>query len=135
LKKVLLIILILQSIVYGGDYELKLYEKVLPSLFSKKDVIVYTDKNSYKIFIHSNIFKITQDCSRANVIVAKFQPETLEICDHIPFFATSYRGYHNSKNSIGAFYWRKGRPQLKLHINHIKEYNLSISSSLQGYAE
>ena len=57
MKKVLLIILIV-STVFAGEYELKLYEKVLPLVLKSKHIKVYVDKHSKNMLDGSNIFVV-----------------------------------------------------------------------------
>lgn len=117
------------------NYELKLYEKVLPSIFKSKNISVYTDTYNKTILEKSLIIQIKETCHSADLIIAKKITNIDPICREIPYFSTSYRSYINSTNSIGAFYWRKGRPQLKLNIKAIKKFNLTIPENLKKYAQ
>jgi len=124
-----LIIFIQISLIFASDYELKLYEKVFSSLFHKNHINLYVDKNQ-NMFKHSNIIKLT-NCKNADILLI-YNLKNIK-CKTKPLFTTSYVDYINS-NSIGAFYWRKGRPQLVLKKEMIKKYNLFLDKSLQKYA-
>jgi len=56
-------------------------------------------------------------------------------CKDKPHFLLDYYNYKNDKNAIGALYWRKGRPQLRLREDNIKKYNLIIAPSFSEYLE
>ena len=116
------------------NYELKLYEKVLPIVFQSKPLLVYADNESKKIIQTSRIFKVTQNCNEAIFLMGKGFDNLNNNCKEKPMFATSYRSFKSYKNSFGAFYWRKGRPQIKFNSDVIKEYKLYLPNSLKKYA-
>ncbi len=117
------------------NYELKLYEKVLPLIFNTKTLLVYADSNSKQTLKESAVFKLVDNCSDATLLIGKNFGDLSTNCKSKPLFATSYRSYKNSKNSIGAFYWRKGRPQIKFNLENIQSYDLSLPNSLRKYTK
>ena len=137
MKKLLIIILLLFniSLFADNDYELKFYEKVLPLIFNAKHLIVYSDSKTKDILKHSKVFLLTDDCNKANLLIGKKFDNIPNSCDGIPIFSTCYSGYKNMQNSFGAFYWRKGRPQLKFKKDKFQELNLHIPHSLEKYVK
>lgn len=83
-----------------------------------------------KMHFHSNILQVTS-CKDADIVILKNLPNK---CFNKPYFVTSYMDYIHS-NAIGAFYWRKSRPQLKLNAKMIKFYHLYLDKSLRKYAK
>ena len=131
MKKYLLLILI-SSYLYADNYELKLYEKVLSSIFSKTPIYVYSSENELsKLISSSQVLKIVNSCAKATVLIEK---KFTDECSEKPLFATSYKIYKNQKNAFGVFYWRKGRPQLKLNLKIMNKLNLKLPSNLSSYA-
>jgi len=124
--KTIIVILFNICFLFADSYEIKLYERLFPKLFNKKEIKVYTDANK-KYFIKSKVLKLSSFKDADIVILYKSQ-----IVCHKPIFATSYISYVNS-NSIGAFYWRKGRPQLILNKKMILKYHLNLDNSLKKY--
>jgi hypothetical protein len=120
----------------NGDYELKLYDSILPKIYTKNIISVYIQDSEIKTLLQkSRHFKITNRCENAELIIGKY-PDMLDYdCQNIPIFATSYRSYKNIQNAIGAFYWRKGRPQVKFNLNTIERYNLYLPQNLKKYAQ
>jgi hypothetical protein len=47
----------------------------------------------------------------------------------------SFQDYKKDKNAVGAFYWRKGRPQLRLRYEAIKKYNLFLSKDFKDFID
>ena len=115
--------LLLYSLLYANEYEIELYKKIFNTLFNK-NVKVYSDKN-----IALNLVK---DCKQADVLLI-YNLKNLPKCDK-PLFVTNYKNFLNT-DAIGAFYWRKGRPQLIFRLKTIQKYHLHLSKKLRKYAK
>jgi len=133
MKKVILILILFYNIVFANNYERKLYEQVIPSIFVAIPVTIYADDDTKNILKNSDLFNIVNKCdSTVDLIVGKNFKNLPQSCQDKPIFATSYRWY-KKKNSFGAFYWRKGRPQLKLKKAVIEKFTLTIPENLRKY--
>lgn len=136
MRKYLLFIFFIPVIILSdSNYELKLFEKIFPLIFSYHEIIIYADKDSEDIIKNSSTLQLYNDCNSAELVMAKNLNKLEAECKNLPYFATRYKSYINSKNSIGAFYWRKGRPQLKLNAKNLKKFNLNLPDSLKKYAQ
>ncbi len=136
MRKLILIIILFNSILLAsGEYELKLYEKIILPIFAKHTVFVYSDETTRKILRNSRKLMLTNECSKADVLIGKAFTNLSTECQSKPLFATSYRSFNSYKNSFGAFYWRKGRPQIKFNLESIESYNLFLPESLHKYAK
>ena len=127
-------ILITNSLSANENYELALYEKILPNIL-KKDLLIYTDSKTKEILKHSKSLKITSNCIEADVLLGKGFKNLALKCQDKPIFSTSYRSFTNNPNAIGAFYWRKGRPQIKFKLDALDKYKLKLPQSLQEFAK
>jgi len=128
-----LLFIITNALSNNKAYELKLYEKVLSSIFIDYNKInIYTSDNIKSTLKKSKKFKIVDNCKNAIILVGK---EFGKECIDKPLFATSYNEYKTHKNVIGAFYWRKGRPQLKLKLNNLNKFNLELPEELRKFAQ
>lgn len=135
MKKILLISFFYLSVLASDKYELQLYKTIFPVLFEKSHLVVYVqDKEHFEMFSKSSIFSLAKDCEEADFLFGKnFQNLKYE-CREKAIFSTSYRSFKNTENSFGAFYWRKGRPQIKFKLDAVKRYDLYLPHSLQEYA-
>jgi len=134
LKKLLLILILLQNILFAeNNYELKLFEKVLPAIFKIDKVLVYADADAKNILQNSSVLVLTNDCNKATLLLGKKFDNLDNSCIDKPLFATSYRSFKNEENSFGAFYWRKGRPQIKFEKSNLEKFNLDLPVSLRQY--
>jgi len=123
------------SIRADSNYELKLYEKVLPLIFNSKHINIYVDSSTKKVFNKSLIFHTQESCTDADLIIIKKGILIIDTCKNMPMFALDYRSYKNNQNSVGVFYWRKGRPQLTLNKIAIEKFNLNLPISLKKYTQ
>jgi len=131
LKKILFILIFLNINLFSSEnYELKLYEKILPIIFKTDRLIVYTDKYSQEIFKNSKVFSLVSSCEKATIIIGKNFEKS---CQKKPLFSTSYRSFENSKNSFGVFYWRNGVPNIMFNSKNIKRFHLFLPQSLKKY--
>ncbi len=134
MKKILLLFIFVLNLYADYDnYELKLYEKILPLVFADK-LLIFTDSNT-NIIKHSNTLKITRNCERADLLIGKDFTKLYEKCKMKPVFSTSYRSFKNTPNCIGAFYWRKGRPQIKFNLDVIEKFGLLLPKGLREFAK
>ena len=134
MKNIFLTLIFSTVLFAGSSYELKLYEKVLPYIF-ETPIKVYVDDDTKKLLQNSDKFEIVSTCSDAVVLLIGKNFEDLPLkCKEKPLFATSYRWYKNYENTLGAFYWRKGRPQLRFKKDTFKRHNINLPPSLIRYA-
>ena len=136
MKKGLVILIFLFSFLYGDDnYQLKLYEKIIPTIFQQQNLFVYTDESSKNLIQKSEIFQLSSNCRDATLLIGDDFSQLDTQCLNKPVFSISYRGFKNSPNSFGAFYWRKGRPQIKFKLDIIKKFNLYLPLNMLKYAQ
>lgn len=130
----LLFILSVISIYADGNYELKLYEKLLPAIFTQHPINIYTDEKSKELLQESDKFNILKKCHEDVVLLISQNNDSIpNTYKNKPIFATSYKLYKNNPNSFGAFYWRKGRPQIIFKKTAIEQFQLTMPNSLQKY--
>ena len=136
MKKIFILLSINILLFAQGSYELKLFEQIIPAIFKQKQVKVYADEDVKELLKSSNKFQLVNSCSEANVIIIAYSLNNLhDNCVNRPIFATSYKTFKNNNNSFGAFYWRKGRPQIKFKSKTLDKYHLELPENLQKYAQ
>lgn len=97
-------------------------------LFHKSIVKIYS--KDVKNFISKDIV-LVKNCHNADLILGK----TYEKNCSKPVFVLDYYDYKNNKNVIGAFYWRKGRPQIRLRKKLILKFHLHITNDMKDFIE
>lgn len=138
MKKILItFILIYTTLLNGSDkYELKLYEKVLPAIFTATPIKVFVDEEMKELLKNSKKFDITDNCDYTTVLLIGNSFQNLDnSCKNKPRFYTNYRKYKKDKNGFGVFYWRKGRPQIKFKSSSLNHLNIKLPQGLKRYQE
>jgi len=138
MKKILLtpFIFVFTLLNASGNYELNLYETVMPVIFMERPIIVYVDDESYLLLKDSVRFKVVKTCDESvTLLIGENFTNVSSVCKNKPIFSTSYRDFKEYNNSFGAFYWRKGRPQIKFKGDALRKYKLVLPTSLQRYVE
>jgi len=127
--------LVLFSTLFANDdYELKLYEKIFSSIYPSQKLKIYSDDTVSELLKKSDMFIIVSTCDDANILIGKnfsFDKK----CTNKPQFATSYNSFINNENVIGAFYWRKGRPQIKFKKDILNKFNITLPKSLEKFSK
>ena len=132
----ILLLLFAQFATASDNYELQLFEKVIPAIFKSSKIKIYVTPNVKNILKKSNRFIIVDRCDETTTLLIgkKFTNLPIE-CQNKPLFATNYRYYKRASQAFGAFYWRKGRPQLRFKREILKEFHLDLPQGLEKYAD
>ena len=135
MRKLFLLMIFVISL-YGQDYTLKLYEKILGSLSDSSSIVVYADGASSQILQKSSKFEVVHFCSEDVEFLVGSSFGTLSpLCKNKPLFATTHRAYHKYSNAFGAFYWTKGRPQLHFNRAILERFELHLPANLQRFID
>ncbi len=109
-----------------GLSELLLF--LFPKITDKKIIKIYT-LPKYYIYFKNPKFKLVIDCNKSDIVFGNIS------CLDKPVFALSYRFYKKNNHAFGVFYYRKGRPQLKLKKEILKKYFKKIPNEIKGHVE
>lgn len=142
-------ILILLLSLYGHLYALdrgstlKIYHKVFSALSSKTTVSVYVNDNEYrKVFSTSKRIRLAKDPRNADIALITnvttlnkvlAQKRGRQAGAAPLLFTTNYRLLKRSNAIIGAFYWRKGRPQLLFIGNRLGKHHIVLPKEYHHY--
>ena len=133
--KFLFLLLILFVSVYADIYTQKLYETILGSIFKERPIVVFVTGDAKATLENSKIFDVVTTCKNASVAVIGDDSSSKQECGNIPIFTTTHRDYMRILNAFGAFYWRKGRPQIHFRERGLKMFHLHLSHNLQRFID
>lgn len=128
MKKILLLSVIIVNVFALSCEEKLLLAHLFTELFHKPVVKIYSKE--IKSFAPENIV-LVKNCNNADLILGKSDDKN---CSK-PVFVLDYYDYKSNKNAIGAFYWRKGRPQVRLRKRLILKYHLYVTDNLKDFLE
>ena len=119
-----LIILFFSAVsLFAFNSELQLFNNLFSVMFDKQKIKVYTNKYSTL----GGKLEIVHSCRDADVVLGDVK------CVGKPQFVLDYEEFKTNKNVIGGFYWRKGRPQLRLKKSNLEKYKLFVSQDFEEY--
>ena len=123
-------------LVANSSYAVKLYEKILPSMIENRPIKVFVDKETKELLKNSELFQIVEVCTeKVDILIGQNFHYITEECEKKPIFATNYKTYKKNDNSIGAFYWRKGRPQIIFNSKNLTYFQVPLAVSLRKFQE
>ncbi len=133
IKFFLFVLFLITSILFAdNNYETALYEKIFPLLMDKKIIKIYTRDKNKPVFKKSKDMVLVNDCINADIVFGAFYDAK---CAKKPHFATTYKDFIKDKSAIGAFYWKKGRPQLRFSRKAFEKFHLILPKILEKYAQ
>lgn len=100
---------------------------------NEKTMKVYEHHASRLLEKHAFEHRV-QECKDAHLIYGETFENLPFTCKNLPRFSTEYEQFQKDERVIGAFYWRKGRPQLRFNEKRCKDFNIALPQELAQYA-
>ncbi len=133
--KLLFVLLIFFISVHADVYTQKLYETILGSIFKERPIPIFVSGEAKATLEKSTLFYIVKNCQESSVAVVGDDFTPKQECKNIPIFATTHRSYMRIEDAFGAFYWRKGRPQIYFRKRGLKMFHLNLPLDLQRFID
>jgi len=130
LKKLFISLFLFITCVKADVVYSKLHEKIFEGIFpNKKEILIYNIGNP--IYKFKNI-KYTKEIYKSDIIFIS-EYYRIHIINNKPIFASSLFQLKYYKNAIGALYWNKGKAEIILLKDRLKEHNLKVADYLEKY--
>lgn len=132
MKKFFIVVLFLFNIsfAYGQSSEAKIINLIFQSIFKSNTISVFVDSDIKAKVVEEAGFSRESLCSKADIVYASLE---LDNCMNKPIFTDNYSFFKESKNTIGAFYWSKGRPNIMFDSKKMEIFNLKLPDNLKKY--
>ncbi|NCD11352.1 MAG: hypothetical protein EOL93_02265 [Epsilonproteobacteria bacterium] len=135
LLKPFLVLLLCTTLSFAQTPEQELIARVFHLLsMEDKPLSVYEHKPLVSLK-GSSFVGLVETCQEANVVYGSAFETLPFACQHLPRFSTEYDDFKTTRNSVGAFYWRKGRPQLRFYQEACERFGITLPVELQRYAQ
>jgi hypothetical protein len=119
------------------DLEYKILKKIYIDITGKNRPtvrLVGFSEEMEKIF--KNETNLSVSCDDADIIIIGESVEKIpNNCGDAPIFSRNYKLYKSDSRVVGAFYWKKGRPNIVLNKKRVKELGTVISEPLKRYCD
>ena len=133
-KLILLLCVVFSLFALSKDINSRLYEKIITGIFPQKEVI-YIYVSSPENFKFSRNIRQTKSIDMADLVIFNGGELKLHNGSKAVFITTHYKDMMRFDNVIGALFWKKGRPQILLKEEKLKENDLEIADYLKKYIE
>jgi len=135
LKQFFVLVSIFFSFAFAETPEQELIVKVL-KLLSTKNALVKVYEHNPAISLKGSTFTtLSQRCDHADIIYGSNFETLPPSCKVLPRFATDYDVFQKDEQVIGAFYWRKGRPQLRFDKERCERFEIFLPEELVRYVQ
>ncbi|MFA5454792.1 MAG: hypothetical protein WC272_05685 [Sulfurimonas sp.] len=115
----------------------QIIEKILSNVSMNEVITIWSDNKELIAEFKKNSNLITTvNCEKATIIVIE-NKENLhgDACKNKPIFVLNYNLLKDIPNSFGAFFWKKGRPNIVIIEPRIESQNIKVSKELNAYIE
>lgn len=129
MKAIVFISVFFISLLYSASSESRIISLIFNSLYSK-DAIVYTEEEDKIKIIKEAGFDLADSCEDATLFFSSYK---IENCQDRPLFTSSYKVLKEDQNAIGAFYWKKGRPNIIFVKSRLEYFELKLPTELKKY--
>ncbi|MCK9472407.1 hypothetical protein [Sulfurimonas sp.] len=120
------------------DIKAQILEKIFLNIHIDKGITLWCDnKHLLEELKKSSYLIVTDKCAAATIIVVenKESIESDENCKNKPIFVLNYELLKNIPESFGAFFWKKGRPNIVIIEPRAVFQNIRLSKELETYKE
>lgn len=115
----------------------QILEKIISNISINETVTVWSDNKELLAELKKSTHIITSnDCAKATVIILENKEKIHDdACKNKPVFVLEYNLLKELPKSFGAFFWKKGRPNIVIIEPRIASQNISVSKELMVYVE
>ncbi len=137
MRKIILILILFSTFISASnDISTKIVATLLKQLAGNKYKVwlnTHTDKNP--ITINKKHLNIINNCEDASVLLLYSDISIDNKCKNKIILVLDYTLLHKYTNAVGAFYWKKGRPNIVFIRSRLKQHNIKLSESYDKYIE
>jgi len=130
LKKIILLICVTFLIASPDKITAKIYENIMNNLSHNPKI--WTDNYNLKNILkkYSNLDLTNKNSANIYILNKKIENINNKI-----IFVTNYKLLKDINNSVGAFYWKKGRPNIIFIKERLDKNGIKIPFEYKNYIE
>ncbi len=139
--KTVSIILFLTIALFASDNKdimrAQILEKIILNIYINETVTIWSDNKELLAEFKKSAHIVTTDsCAKATIIILENKEKIHDdACKNKPIFVLEYNLLKEVPESFGAFFWKKGRPNIVIIEPRIASQNISVSKELKVYVE
>lgn len=139
--KAIILTLLLAFSLFASDNKdairAQIIEKIISNISIHEVITVWSDnKGLIAEFRKSSNIITTDDCDKANIVVVEDAKNIEdEDCRNKPIFVLNYNLLKDIPESFGAFFWKKGRPNIVIIKPRTLSHGIVVTKELEAYVE
>jgi len=138
--KIILSILLFASLLFANNHnnslKIQILENICSGIKNIKAMPIYSDDiEIQKAFKNVHRFNVVENFNDAKLIILSKNVDKIKKFPKKHIFVLNYDLLETIPNSFGAFFWKKGRPNIVFIKPRLKEQLLKLSSELEPYIE
>ncbi len=132
-----LVLLFFSSLLLSSEID-KIESKIIMSMIdavnTHKGFSIYTNSQKLKNILPAQMVVFVDDCSGADIAILE-KSKIEKNCMDIPIITLEYDLLKKYPNSIGSFFWQKGRPNIVFIKSRLKNQNILLDSAFDEFIE
>ncbi len=130
----------LQKLPDPAELEVRIIEKIFKDLTKRESVRIYIlgdgkEEVKDKIEKYSEFLKIADVCSKADIVLLTGKARMPRACKDKISFALGRDLLFKLDSCVGAFYWKKGRPNILFLKERLRERMIKLPPEYGKYIE
>lgn len=135
--KYLVLLLFFSSLSVSSEtdkIESKIIMSMIDAVSNHRVFSVYTNSQKLKEILPAQKIVFVDDCSGADLAILE-KSKIEKNCANISIITLEYDLLKKYPNSIGSFFWQKGRPNIVFIKSRLKNQNIVIDSTFDEFIE
>ena len=132
--KIIFSIFIFSSLLFSSQIAIstKIVGKIITAISPNAQIWI-DDKEAYIDIIDIEKIKTVINCNNADILITKNNTYLKDICQDKPVIVFDYDLLYSNKNSVAAFFWKKGRPNIVFIKERLGKFNIIIPTKYNSY--
>ncbi len=140
MRKFLIVALFTTILLYADNssngIKYAILNKIVSGIVQNNTLRIWSDNEAINDFFRSTeLYQVVLTCADADIIVLENEESLSKSCKKGNIFVLSYELLNKVPQSFGAFFWKKGRPNIVFIESRIEAQGLILSDRLIPYIE
>ncbi len=140
MKTILITFFLSLTLLFAGsgddNLKIKILQKIVTGIENSENMKIWSDNIQIKEAFHAaGRHEVTSECQNADILILQSKENLPSECKKHHVFVLSYKLLNDIPESFGAFFWKKGRPNIVFIEPRVKKNSLELSVEMEPYIE
>ncbi len=120
----------------SNEIKYAILNKIVSGIVQNDTLRIWSDNEAINDALRSTeLYQVVPTCDAADIIILENEEFLFKSCKKGNIFVLSYELLNKLPQSFGAFFWKKGRPNVVFIESRIEAQGLILSDRLTPYVE